>query len=86
VLDADRRGLRGTRMTSRQTRWALLDAAILPVVFLGSIPVAYLVSPDWAQRCWIILAVIYPVVGRLEQRSGPRKTGDATTQMGNTPA
>jgi len=90
VLDADRRGLRGSRMTPRETRWALINAAILPVVFLGSIPIAYLASPDWAQRCWIILAAIYPIAGALERRSdrrsGTPKIGDGTEQKGNTPA
>ncbi|MGS0687858.1 TMEM175 family protein [Nakamurella sp. GG22] len=86
VFDADRRGLRGTRMSPREKKWALLGAAILPVVFLGSIPVAYLVSPSWAQRCWIVPAVIYPVLGRLEQRSAPARTGDGTPATGNTPA
>lgn len=90
VLDADRRGLRGSRMSSRETGWALINAAILPAVFLGSIPIAYLASPDWAQRCWIILAVIYPVVGALERRSaqrpGPAKTVGGSEPKGNTPA
>ena len=45
VLDADRRGLRGSRMTPRELRWDIANAVILPLVFLGSIPVAYWVSP-----------------------------------------
>ncbi len=90
VFDADRRGLRGTRMTRRETRWTLVDAAILPIVFLGSIPVAYLVSAGWAQRCWISLAVIYPVMGALETRA-PRRAksagnADKAARTGNTPA
>jgi uncharacterized membrane protein len=90
LLDADRRGLRGTRMTSPERRWAVGQAAVLPLVFLGSIPVAYLVSPSWAQRCWIILAVIYPVLGRLEQRdhrsAGAPAPSGGTAPNGNTPA
>jgi len=72
VLDADRRGLRGTRMSPRQLRWDVGNAVILPLVFLGSIPVAYLVSPGWAQRSWIILAVLYPAIGRQEAASARR--------------
>jgi uncharacterized membrane protein len=72
VLDADRRGLRGSRMSPRQLRWDVGNAVILPLVFLGSIPVAYLVSPGWAQRSWIILAVLYPAIGRQEAASARR--------------
>lgn len=90
VLDGDRRGLRGPRMTPRESRWAMINAAILPLIFLGSIPVAYLVSPSWAQRSWIGLAVIYPVIGALERGSArtgsPDKPGDETPRKGNTPA
>jgi len=69
VLVADRRGLRGARMSSRQLTWDLVSAAILPLIFLGSIPLAYLVSPQVAEQSWISLAVIMPVIGRLEQAS-----------------
>jgi hypothetical protein len=72
VLDADRRGLRGRRMTTRELRWAIGNAVILPLVFLGSIPIAYLAPPGWAQRCWISLAVIFPIVGMLETASARR--------------
>jgi|GEM_PF-866404 len=82
VLDADRRGMRGTRMTPRQLRWSIVDAVILPLVFLGSIPVAYLASPHWAQRCWISLAIIFPIVGMLETASA-RRAG--TAGSGETP-
>jgi uncharacterized membrane protein len=69
VLDADRRGLKGTRMTPHEKHWTIIYGAVLPVVFLGSIPIAYLLSPGWAQRCWIILAVVYPLLNRLETAS-----------------
>jgi len=69
VLVADRRGLRGDRMTGPQLTWDLISAAVLPLVFLGSIPLAYLVSPQAAEQSWISLAVIMPVLGRLEQAS-----------------
>ena len=75
-------------MTPSQLRWELLNAAILPIVFLGSIPITYLVSPDWAQRSWISLAVIYPIVGTLRSRSIRRAeaAGGGTGAKGNTPA
>jgi uncharacterized membrane protein len=69
VFVADQRGLRASRMTRQERRWGFLDAAILPLVFLGSIPLAYLLSPQAAEQSWISLAVIMPVVGRLEQAS-----------------
>ena len=72
LLVANRRGLNGARMTPRELRWTIANGLVLPVVFLGSIPVAYLVSPGWAQRCWISLAVLYPLLGWLERRSRPR--------------
>jgi uncharacterized membrane protein len=66
-LVADRRGLKGeTRFSPRQLGWNLINAAALPLVFLGSIPVAYLVSPDAAERCWVALLILMPVIGRLE--------------------
>jgi uncharacterized membrane protein len=69
VFVADQRGLRVTRMTQRERTWAAIDAAILPLVFLGSIPLAYLVSPQVAELSWLSLAVIMPLVGRLQVRS-----------------
>ena len=68
-FDADRRGLSGTPMTQQERTWAAINAVPLPLVFLGSIPVAYLASPDWAQRCWIVLVAVYPVLDRLEAAS-----------------
>lgn len=72
LLDANRRGLNGTRMTLRELRWTIANGLVLPVVFLGSIPIAYLVSPGWAQRCWISLALLYPLLGWLEHKNRPR--------------
>ena len=75
--DADRRGLRTTRRTPHERTWALINALPLPLVFLGSIPVAYLVSPGWAQRCWIVLVIVYPLLDRLENSSIARQVPDA---------
>jgi uncharacterized membrane protein len=66
---ADQRGLRATKMTSHERIWGLIDTAILPLVFLGSIPLAYLVSPQTAEQSWISLVVIMPALGRLEAAS-----------------
>jgi uncharacterized membrane protein len=67
VFAADRRGLRATRMTRQERTWSWIDTVILPLVFLGSIPLAYFVSPQVAEQSWISLVVIMPVVGRLEE-------------------
>jgi len=72
VFVADQRGLRASRMTRHERRWGLVDTAILPLVFLGSIPLAYLVSPQAAEQSWLSLAVIMPVLGRLEQARRPK--------------
>ena len=74
LLDADRRGLNGSRMTPHEMRWTIANGVALPLVFLGSIPVAYLVSPGWAQRCWISLAVLYPILGYLQRAQERRST------------
>jgi uncharacterized membrane protein len=78
VLDADRRGLNGRRMTRHDMAWTIANGAVLPLVFLGSIPVAYLVSPDAAERSWISLAVIFPILGWL-QRAQERRLTPAPT-------
>jgi hypothetical protein len=61
-LIADRRGLRPTRMTTPELRSHLAISAVLPVIFLASIPVAYLVNPKVAQWSWVLIAVLIPVV------------------------
>jgi uncharacterized membrane protein len=66
---ADFRGMNGHKLTPLELRWELLESAALPVVFLGSIPVAYLFGPGSAQLCWIILAVLMPVLGTLHKKS-----------------
>jgi uncharacterized membrane protein len=38
------------------------------VVFLASIPLAYLVSPDAARLLWVVLLVVNPLVPRLTAR------------------
>ncbi len=77
-LIADRRGLRPTRMTALELRSYLATSAVLPVIFLASIPVAYLVSPKVAQWSWVLIAVLVPVVRRITRPRSPAAT--ATTQ------
>ncbi len=84
VLDADRRGLRASRMTARELRWEMAGAAVLPLVFLGSIPVAYLVSPGAGQKCWISLVVLSPLLGWLKTVSSRRTAPIRPTE--GTPA
>ena len=69
VVVANRKGLIVPALDRRQMGWAIASAALLPAVFLGSIPLAYLVDPGFAQRSWISLAFLYPLLGRLEHRS-----------------
>jgi hypothetical protein len=38
------------------------------VVFLGSIPVAYLTQPNFAQLCWLSAIVLVPLVDRATRR------------------
>lgn len=78
VVVANRKGMTAVPMTPREMRWAYAAAAVLPLVFLGSIPVAYLVDPGTAQRCWISLLVLYPLLGRLERRDLARAKAPTT--------
>ncbi len=60
---ADLADLRHHRRSPAQRRWHWAGAAILPVVFLLSIPVDYLVGPTAAQWSWASLFVLGPVLG-----------------------
>jgi hypothetical protein len=46
------------------------------VVFLASIPIAYLVDPDIARLSWVALLVVDPIVPRLTARM--RRPDDGT--------
>jgi uncharacterized membrane protein len=52
----------------RAVRATVVDQLGVPVVFLASIPVAVLVSGAVAQRTWLALVVVMPVLGRLARR------------------
>ncbi|SIO25761.1 TMEM175 family protein [Agromyces cerinus] len=45
-----------------------IDTLTTPVVFLASIPIAYLFGTDWARYTWALLIVIGPLVGRWADR------------------
>ena len=62
---ARRRGLIAEPEPPAANRAGLAAALVTPVVFLASIPVAYLVSADVAKYCWLSLIVIGPLVGRV---------------------
>ena len=55
---------------------------MLPLVFLGSIPIAYLASPTAAELSWISLFVLMPLVGGLRRRADPEPTGRTGSEEG----
>lgn len=71
LLTADRRGLAPTRRTRQQIRRLYVQFAVLPAVFLLSIPVAYLADPRTAQGMWLSLLLLIPAVKRL---TGPTES------------
>ena len=77
----DRRGLRVTTMTPHEFRWALIRFSVLPIVFLGSVPVAYLVGRNQAQYCWIAAAVLEPAIERLRRTLESREPGSAAQDL-----
>ena len=77
-LIADRRGLRPTRMTKPELRSYLAISAVLPVIFLASIPIAYLVSAKVAPWSWVLIGVLIPVVRRITRPRGPAPTASTS--------
>ena len=67
---ADRGGMRERRMSRAELRTFVATATVFPAVFLGSIPVAYLVSPSVAQLSWFSLIPLIPLVRTLADRRG----------------
>jgi uncharacterized membrane protein len=68
--------------------WAgRIDALLKVAVFAVSIPVAFLVGPDWARWVWATLLVIAPLSGRWSDRriresgevAGPRDAAGSVT-------
>jgi hypothetical protein len=46
---------------------------VVPVVFLVSVPIAYLASPDVARLWWLVLVVANPAAGTLAARARRRR-------------
>ena len=72
VFIADRRGMRAHRMSPYGLRGTVIKMSVLPIVFLASIPVAFLVSPEAAQLSWLLvpvaMVVLEPLVDRWVRR------------------
>ena len=65
---ADRADLGHRQRTAAERRWNWAGAAVLPAVFILSIPVAYLVGPTAAQYSWATLFVLGPAAGKWTSR------------------
>lgn len=65
---AARRGLLLQPLNRQQLRARALDSLIAPVVFLVSIPVAYLTDGNTAKLCWLALLILGPLGARLVGR------------------
>jgi uncharacterized membrane protein len=66
---AARRGLLDHAPTSGERRETVIDGLTPVAVFLASVPIAYLVSPDAGRLFWLSLLVLNPVVGALTSRA-----------------
>ena len=55
--------------TEREFKWNLVAFTGPTVVFLASVPIAYLVSPMAAQLTWLALVVVNPVLGHASVRA-----------------
>ena len=91
---ADAAGLRRRRRSPAERGWFWAGAAVLPAVFLLSIPIAYLVTPSAGMYFWATLIVIGPLVGRWTTRrmdaaaraSGTADPGSADPDSPDSPA
>ena len=70
------RGLIDPPPDARGRLETVIVGSVPTVVFLASIPIAYLVAPDTARLLWIVLLVVNPVVPRLTARM--RRPKDST--------
>lgn len=77
---ADRSDLRIRPKPAVERRHAAVMAVLFPLVFLGSIPVAYLVSPGAAERCWLLLVVLPPLLSRWSDRRAAAGLGTGERQ------
>lgn len=78
-----RRGLLETPLT-RSERWAWrIDLLAQVAVFAISIPIAFLVGPQWAWTTWALLIVIAPLSGRFVERVGADARGTHGIDVSN---
>lgn len=61
------KGFMRVRLTDAGFRWSMLASLAPVVVFLGSIPVAYLVSSSWALYVWILIFPAEILIDRWER-------------------
>lgn len=69
---AARRGLLIEPLTARQLRVRAIDSLFAPIVFIASIPVAYLVDVNTAKLCWLVLLIVGPLGAGLIRRADVR--------------
>jgi len=72
---AGRRGLLDHTPTSGEWQESVIGGLVPAGVFLASIPLAYLASPDLARLFWLSLLVVNPAVGAMTARV--RRSRDA---------
>ena len=70
------RGLLRVTHDQREFRWRAALFLAPGIVFLASVPVAYLVDPGAARLVWLLLLVVNPYLGRGMSRAA--KADDAT--------
>jgi uncharacterized membrane protein len=74
-VTAARRGLLDHTPTSGEWRDKVINGLVPAAVFLASVPIAYLASPDIARLSWLALLVLNPAVGALTARSARLNSG-----------
>lgn len=71
-----RRGLLEAPHSARE-RWAWrIDVLAQVAVFAVSVPIAYLISPQWAWVTWALLILVAPLTGRWAARVGMAERGE----------
>jgi uncharacterized membrane protein len=74
---ARRRGLLRATPTRQEFTWNVLGMLSPAVVFLASVPIAYLAAPGTAQLAWLSLVVISPLLGEASKRGKDSATTPA---------
>ena len=77
---AARRGRLIDPLNRQQLRARALDSLIAPIVFLLSIPVAYLTDGNTAKLCWLVLFIFGPLGARLIRRADQSQTSQQRTE------